>query len=452
MMYGGDEVGAVVIDVGSTNTKAGYAGEDAPKAVFPTNVGVLYSSGQDNVVGKGPQAVGEEGDVDMADASDASNPKKRASYYVGTSALSVVKPNMDVINPIENGLVKDWDAYEQLLVHAFQKRLYMDPKEHPILIGEPAFNTRLLREKVTELLFETYQTPAFFLSKTAVLATFASGKASALVLDSGGGVTSSVPVHDGYALKKATVYSTLAGERLTQEYYKLLTEKKNINVIPNFMISKKETTPGTFSVQMKSGLDSISASYKHFQILNTIRDIKETVCRVSDQPFDEAANATIPTVQYELPDGKLFDAGTDRFSIPELMFYPESLKSGAGLFAGNNEQLLGDFVGVHQMVYDSISKSDQDLRKDLWQNIIVTGGNTLIQGFNERLNYALQELSPIPSGYRLRSLATPHPTERKFAVWIGGSILASLGAFQQMWMSKAEYEEHGRVLVERKCP
>eukprot|EP01113_Clastostelium_recurvatum_P007251 TRINITY_DN1336_c0_g1_i3.p1 TRINITY_DN1336_c0_g1~~TRINITY_DN1336_c0_g1_i3.p1 ORF type:complete len:449 (-),score=108.03 TRINITY_DN1336_c0_g1_i3:18-1364(-) len=448
-MYGGDEVGAVVLDVGTTNTKAGFAGEDSPKAVFPTSVGLLYSVGQDSTVGQQQRAVGEEGDVDAPSQSvSGSNPAKRKIYYVGTSALSVVKSDLEVVNPVDAGLVRDWEGMEQLWDHAFHKRLYMDPKEHPILMGEASFNTRPLRERQTELMFEKYQIPALFVSKNAVLAAFASGKSSALVLDSGGGVTCSTPVHDGYALKKATVHSTLAGERLTQEYHRLLTEKRSITISPNYAVTKKEVPVGSgqFTVHARAGLAGVTESYKTFHIMNVVRDIKETMCRVSDSPFDEIANATIPTNQYELPDGKILDVGTDRFSIPELMFYPEPLRStGPG-----NEQT--DYVGVHQLVIDSIAQCDQDLRKELWQNIIVTGGNTLLTGFHERLNLALQDSSSVLTGLKMRSMATPHTAERRFAVWIGGSILASLGAFQQMWMSKAEYEEHGRALVERKCP
>jgi len=448
-MDGGDEVGAVVVDVGSTTTKAGFAGEDSPKAVFPTSVGVLYSTGQDNVVGQGPKAVGDEGDTDApsSSSSGSSNVSKRKVYYVGTSSLSVVKPDLEVVNPMEGGLVRDWEAIEQLWEHAFHKRLLMDPKEHPMLVAEASFNTRPLRERQTELLFEKYQIPALFVSKNAVLAAFASGKASALILDSGGGITASVPVHDGYALKKATMYSGLAGERLTQEYYKLLTERKGKNIVPYYQINKKEVTPGSGNfVAHPRKLTGITESYRMFHTINVVRDIKESICRVSEIPFDEGANATIPTIAYELPDCQVVEVGPDRFSIPELMFYPESLSASAP--AGPENEL----VGVHKMVIDSIGKSDADLRKELWQNIIVTGGNTLIQGFNERLTVALQDSCPLPAGFKIRCMATPHTAERKFAVWIGGSILGSLGAFQQMWISKAEYEEHGRSCVERKCP
>jgi len=103
------------------------------------------------------------------------------------------------------------------------------------------------------------------------------------------------------------------------------------------------------------------------------------------------------------------------------------------------------------MIYNSIAKCDPDIRRELFNSIIVTGGNTLLPQFAERLHKELMEKSP-PQMYKVKILATNSSAERKFSVWIEGSILASLGTFQQMWMSKQEYEEYGRSMVERKCP
>jgi len=105
-------------------------------------------------------------------------------------------------------------------------------------------------------------------------------------------------------------------------------------------------------------------------------------------------------------------------------------------------------MGLHQMINTCIRNADPDVRRDLYSGIILTGGTTLTTGFQNRL---LKELTAI-SSQRFKIIATNFPAERKFSVWIGGSILGSLGTFQQLWMSKAEYEEHGASLVERKCP
>jgi len=441
-------VSAVVVDVGTCNTKAGYAGEDSPKAVFPTYVGTIYSKGQDNTVGSAPKAVGEEGETEIKHANNNNN--NNVQYYVGTSAIHFRRPLMEVENPLENGLVHRWDTMEQLWDHAFHTQLRLEPSEHPLLLGEPSFNTRQIRETSTELMFEKYRIPALFISKNAVLTSFSSGKATSIVLDSGGGVTSAVPVHDGYALRKAIISSTLAGNRITEELHKYL-EKKGVNIKPSFMISRKEIRPGEFQVKLKE-TPNTTPSYMNYMVLNVVRDIKETIIRVSENPFDENANATIPTVPYELPDGNTVEIGTERFAVPELLFNPSSINISGGPNAEAGGVSTNNFTGVHQMIYDAVSKCDLDIRRELFNNVIVTGGNSLLPGFHERLANELPEVAPQQMPYKVKITSTPNSTERKFSVWIGGSILASLGTFQQMWVSKAEYEEHGRSIVERKCP
>ena len=105
---------------------------------------------------------------------------------------------------------------------------------------------------------------------------------------------------------------------------------------------------------------------------------------------------------------------------------------------------------VVNMVYQSVTSVDSDIRQNLYSSVVVTGGNTLFSGFVERLQKELNDKTP--QMFRVRVTASHSSSERKYSAWIGGSILASLGSFQQMWMSKAEYDEHGKVLVEKKCP
>eukprot|EP01114_Cavostelium_apophysatum_P021364 TRINITY_DN7437_c0_g1_i2.p1 TRINITY_DN7437_c0_g1~~TRINITY_DN7437_c0_g1_i2.p1 ORF type:complete len:228 (+),score=50.43 TRINITY_DN7437_c0_g1_i2:59-742(+) len=224
-MFGGDEVGAAVLDTGCVWTKGGYAGDDAPKQLIPSHVGVLYSTGSDNTVGAGPKAIGDE-----PTAMDIDRPKQRIQYYAGTGALSCRRDNMELKNPFEKGLISDWEVAEQLWNHSFSA-LRIDPSTTPVLLAEPNFNTKANREKMAEIFFEKYQTPATFISKNAVLSSFASGKPSALVVDCGGGITTVTPVHDGYALQKCMFKSPVSGNLLTDEYYKIL-EQRNIQIRP----------------------------------------------------------------------------------------------------------------------------------------------------------------------------------------------------------------------------
>jgi len=449
-MHGGDEIGAIVLDLGTSYTKAGYAGEDTPKSVFPTDVGVLFQTGNETTVGERVKAIGEEVDVDQS----SKKPSKKITYLVGSNAVSHRRDYMEIKNPMEGGLYKDFDMIEGIWSHTLSDQLRVEGNTTPILLGEPSFNTQAIREKTTEILFEKFSTPALFLSKNSVLSAFASGKSTALVMDSGGGVTCVNTVVDGYALQKSLIKSPLAGDYLTQ-YYLHWLEQKKVEIRPHYLISsKKEIRPGEFEVELKD-LSKVHTtnSFKQFSILQLVRDIKESGGRLSETPFDEAANTNIPNYSYELPDGNMIDLGTERYKISETLFNPSSLNNPnnsdpfLSQFRANSRE---DFMGYTQMIINSISRSDADIRRDLFNNIILTGGNTLISGFPERLHKELAEKAP--QMYKLKILATNTPVERKFSVFIGGSILGSLGTFHQMWMSKAEYEEHGSSIVQKKCP
>ncbi|CAL9776942.1 unnamed protein product [Musa acuminata subsp. burmannicoides] len=198
-MYGGDEVSAIVLDLGSYTCKAGYAGEDAPKAVFPSVVGSIYQAGATD-------EVKHEKDSDSMYDSENADKIKTRKLYVGTQALGYRRDHMEVISPIKDGVVVDWDIVDNIWNHAFRERLLIDPKEHPMLLAEPSFNTPQQREKAAELMFESYKVPALFLAKNAVLTSFASGRATSLVVDSGGGSTTIAAVHDGYVLQKVIIY------------------------------------------------------------------------------------------------------------------------------------------------------------------------------------------------------------------------------------------------------
>jgi len=429
---GGDEVGAVVIDVGSSSTKVGYAGDDQPRTIFPSAVGITYESDQSNVGETG--TIGEDPmDVDMQ--------SKKKKFHVGTEELSYRRDHMEVHWALEEGLVKDWDVLESLWGFGLSNRLHVDPKEHPLLMVEPAFNTRQNREKLTELVFEKYEAPALFVSKDAVLSCFSAGRATGLVLDSGGGKTSAVPVYDGYALQQAIVRSHVAGSRLDAELCRTLQAKfPDSPILPPYQTSKKDVGGGKIKVTVHE-FPNTHPSYAEYRIKELVTDIRHSVCAVSPSSFDLQQNQTMPTAPYELPDGKLLEIGPERYLIPEILFAPQHL---------SKMDIDGDrpVFGVQQMVMDSINACDVDIRRELCSGVLVTGGNTLYTGFVDRLNNELGN----SVAQKIKVISSNIATERRCGAWIGGSILGSLGTFQQMWMSKAEYEERGKSLVERKCP
>uniref|UniRef100_A0A671M6R8 Actin-like protein 6B n=1 Tax=Sinocyclocheilus anshuiensis TaxID=1608454 RepID=A0A671M6R8_9TELE len=404
------EVGALVFDIGSFSTRAGYAGEDCPKADFPTTIGVNTE---------------EEGPADMG-AEQESNSGR--SYYIDTTALHVPRAGVELISPLKNGMIEDWNAFQAIIDHIYSKHIKSEPSLHPVLMSEAPWNSRAKREKLTELIFEHYNIPAFFLCKTAVLTAFANGRATGLVLDSGATHTTAIPVHDGYVLQQGIVKSPLAGDFISMQCRELFQEM-NIDTVPPYMIASKLRRSGPRRT------NSLPTCETH-----VIQDFQASVLQVSDSPYDEQVAAQMPTVHYEMPSGYSTDYGAERLRIPEGLFDPSNVKG----LSGNT------MLGVGHVVTTSIGMCDIDIRPGLYGSVIVTGGNTLLQGFTERLNRELSQKAP-PS-MRLKLIASNSSIERRFSSWIGGSILASLGTFQQMWISKQEYDEGGKQSVERKCP
>ncbi|CAM6103996.1 unnamed protein product [Calypogeia fissa] len=448
-MYGGDEVSAIVLDLGSHTCKAGYAGEDAPKAVLPSMVGSVdrnFLPDADKL--GGDVEIGKSGDGKAGNrTTEMPKGKLTRKLYAGVQAVGYRRDHMEVIPALRDGLIHDWDIVESIWDHTLRDRLMIDPTEHPMLLAEPSYNTAPHREKMVELMFEKYGVPAVFLVKNAVLTSFASGRATSLVVDCGGGSTTVAAVHDGYVLQKAIVRSPIGGEFLTDCMLKTL-EGKGISVKPRYAFRRKEVRPGEFEVT-DVDVPHTTESYRLYMQRAIAADVKEVVCRVPDSPFEESSYANIPTTPYELPDGQTIEVGADRFKIPDLMFNPSLIHRIPGMEAYAAE--AGNSIrGLPHMVIDSINKCDVDIRRELFSSILLAGGTAAMQQMKERLEKDLMEEAP--QAARVKVLASGNAVERRFSVWIGGSILASLGSFQQMWLSKAEYEEHGPSYVHRKCP
>ncbi|VDM81467.1 unnamed protein product [Strongylus vulgaris] len=132
----------------------------------------------------------------------------------------------------------------------------------------------------------------------------------------------------------------------------------------------------------------------------------------------------------------------ERIKVPEALFDLKYLRN----VPGTQSTLLN----VTQIATTAAGMCDIDIRPTLYSGLMVTGGNSLILGFTERLNHDLAH--KCPPTIKLRVSAAPTPMERRFGAWIGGSILGSLGSFQQMWIAKSEYDETGRTIVENRCP
>lgn len=254
-------------------------------------------------------------------------------------------------------------------------------------------------------------------------------------------------VHDGFLLHKSITRTPLGGAVLTAAMTAAASARApRGELAPAYSFSRREVAPGDWA-STPVDAPGTTASYRVFAVAALAADIKETACRVHDSPFDAAANASMPTASYDLPDGTTLELGPDRLNIPECLFQPRLL-GGYGLDAIASSP---DALSLPDAVMKTLAATDSDLRRDPLGAVVLSGGGALLTGLRDRLEREVGE-----AAYTLASktkVVCPNNTiERRFGVWIGGSILASLGSFQQMWMSKAEYEEHGKSLIHRRAP
>merc|ERR1719451_168393 len=391
MMDDDDDKPAVIMDNGTGMMKCGLSGEDAPKVTFASCVGypkqkaMLQGSNKD--------------------------------YYVGEEAQQ--KRGILLLKyPLEHGVITNWDDMEKIWKHTFDNELRIvlgaeDEAEEDVagvLLTEAPMNPKENRERMTQIMFETFTARRFYVAIQAVLSLYASGRTTGVVVDCGDGVSHTVPIYEGYSMPHAIQRINLAGRDLTDYICKILTESK---------------------INLHTSAERMSAM-----------KIKEELCYVSMNFEEEVDNFAGKEKQFELPDMSIVTVHNQIIRCPELMFKP-SLDGK-------------EMMGLHELTKKTINDCDLDVRKDLLGNVVMSGGTTMFPNMPERLQSELQNL--VPEATKVKVIAPP---ERMISVWIGGSILSSLSTFARMWICRESdpdtsppivgYEEIGPRIVHQMC-
>lgn len=348
------DLAAVVIDTGTGFTKCGLTGEDHVLTVVP-------SCAQDGhcVGGAAPTAQHQPG-------------------------CPLPKDGEGPCTVLNRGVVCDWDALEALWQHLFFCRLGVQPEELAVLVADSPISPRTNREKVAEILFEHFHVPAMQTAHQALLALYAYGRTTGLVLGSGHGTSYAAPILTGDLAPLDTYRLDVAGADLTEYLAQLL-------------LAGGHSPP-------EKGL---------------VNQFKEACCYVAlDVKAEMARTQAQARVDFRLPDKQVFTLGSERFCCPEALFQPNLL--------GLNQP------GLPQLALLSISRLEAKQQEQLLANVVLEGGSTMLSGFPERLR---QDLGP-----QATVLVSPH---RAVAAWLGGSIMASRDSFRSLWLSRREYEEEG---------
>ncbi|XP_060855750.1 actin-like protein 6B [Metopolophium dirhodum] len=394
----------LAFDAGSRSIRFGFCNDRTPSSDIPAVVGDMLN-GTESVV-------------------HTNRIGKNLKYKVDTNTLCVPREGMELINIMDKGLIQDWDAFENLMEYAFSSCLFTDPKFHPIIFTESPMNTYKNREKLMELLFEKFNVPAMMLCKNSAAAAFSCGVQTGIVVDSGATHTTAVPVYEGYVKTDAIVTSPMGGDFILNKCKQHFSEK-NIDVIPHYLIANKQPVNAKEIPiwSRKNTVPNVTNSWHNYMCKSVVEDFQHTVLEVADR---DAILSNLPTCHYEFPNGYNQEFGSERFKIPEFLF---------------NTNESGDLTSLSEIVHLCAEMCNSTIIDELYANIIVTGGNSLIKGFPRRLH------SEIAANFRNTSrvkLTAPIDSSiRRFGSWIGGALLATTAKLNHLWFSSNDYYENG---------
>ncbi|ORC84586.1 putative actin [Trypanosoma theileri] len=316
-------------------------------------------------------------------------------FIVGTEAIHEMHRAI-LHYPIQHGIVKDWAKMEQIINYTFTE-LGLNPEETSVVCTESLFNPKHSSEQLVELLFGAFNVPSVAVIPSGVCALYSSGRTTGLVLDSGDGVTQITPVYDSYIIQRGANRINHGGSDVT-EYLRTLLYERGFNF----------TSP---------------------QDKLTVKSIKEHLCYISTEYTRELQEKEEKQSFFSLPDGQKVQIGKEAFRAPEILFSPHIMMS--------------ELPSMQELVVDAVKRCSIDIRKDLLSSIILSGGNTMFEGFASRLTEEV--LKEFPGLFA--SAKVIDAPDRQYSVWSGASVLAGLASFSERLVTLDIFEEHGPSII-----
>ena len=372
-----EDIKTIVIDIGSKFSRIGFSGDSDPYSIVHTFVGqAKYVCSMSHV----------------------------ELLYYGDKAYDKY-PVMIPFYPVKRGIIVDWVKMELFLKYLFENELRANISEHPVLFTEIPFNPKSNREKIIELMFETYNTPSFFMKNQAVLSLLSSGRNTGVVVESGDEITNIVPIYEGNQIQDSIKRINLGGRDITNNLIKLL-ENRGYDFNSNIFLNIDEL----------------------------FNNIKEQKCFVSYDYENDMKRANDYNFHYKDDNGFDLQFNKELFMCSEILFNQNC--------EGNNDE------GIDKEIYKSIKKCDEKIQSLLYNNIVLSGGNSMLKGFPERITKELKEMTKNENiGFNIIC-----PENRKDGSWIGGSIFSSnTDIFNKIVIKRSEYDEVGARIVNVKC-
>jgi actin len=324
-------------------------------------------------------------------------------YYIGRDAVN----NSNYLKleyPIKDGRITDFELMEKLWSHLFYNELKIRPEAYNVFLTESLFISNADREEIAEIMFEKFSVFNIHMEPQPVMSLYSTTKTSGVIVESGDSMTQIIPVYESYIVPQGVRTTNIAGAEMTKSLHSFIENKlKKFNVgNPSYMTKK----------------------------------IKEKFLELSLQPVDNFiekyynfSHQSENVDNFQLPDGNIIPIGDERYLAPEIIFNP-----------------VNDSKPLQELLTDSIQSVDIHIRKDMINNIILGGGNTMIKNFPERLKSEFYKQNKNTDVNNIKINAQP---ERMYSAWIGASVVCSIGNFQNMWISKNDFEEIGHNIVHK---